>query len=211
MDVEFENAADTHRKLHGCVIQYKEDFYSCRVDEGGATQYHVRIYKIPNGRAITVDTRDPEFEARFMPLGYMNHKNGVTWLQRNPVRRIVLGSNDNTIEHRSLDGDFAQTRTIQCSEYVDVCKNKYPTWAEALNVLRSTQLSGIAVSRDFAMGWADRPYNLRLYWKNNPVGIIQWNDKLPPADQVVTLYKTPFRSFIMQLIRELKITHDDSR
>lgn len=205
MNVEFENINDTHRKLDGCIVEYKGAIHSVRVDPGNTDHYKVTLRKVPNGRAFTVNTKEEEFEARFLPLGYMNYEKGCVWLSRSPARRMTLGIGDRVVEFSDVDGKTVlRNVSIASQDYVNLYENKYPTYAEAIKKLTSTPISSIALSRDFAMGWLDRPYMLRLYYKATPVGMAKMDGEVP----ILQLYKSPFKSFLAPLIRELQITHE---
>lgn len=207
MDVDFESHGDVQRKLDRCIVEYKGALHSLRVTADEPDYYKVRLSKIPGGRAVTVSTQDPDFEARFLPLGYMNIENGVVWMTRNPTRRMVLGIGDHVVNKFNLDDRLVGlgAAPMVSQDYINVYEDKYPSFVDALKDLTTLPISGRAIARDFAIGWLDRPFTIRLYYRQTPVGLINWEANKPLDDQAVNIYNTPFKSFIAPRMRELRI------
>jgi hypothetical protein len=206
VDLIFNDRSDTARKLHGCVATYEGRPVLCSVDEGLNDLYTIRIKSIPGGRARTIQTTDPEFEARFLPLGYMNVDGIAVWLSRNPARRMALGIGDHTVVQTTARGQRVGY-SIVSEHYVKLFDNDYPTFIQAVEQVmkEGTDSASCAFHRDFAIAWLDKPSSMRVYFKQQAIGTISIKRRV--SKSVVDLYDSEYRSFIMPLLDRIGVDY----
>lgn len=206
MDLAFNDRTDTSRKLHNCIGMYENVPVSISVDMGVADINTIRIKTIPNGRARTIQSDDPLFEARFMPLGYVNTGVSTLWLSRSPLRRMQLGISDGNIVIDWLPGTrYERPFSLNSTDYLDLFSNKYPPYEDAIKMVLADRSHARAISREVALGWLDYPGSMRLYYRNVPVGII--TPKRKEKKPAVQLYDTEFQSFIIVRLRNSGIPY----
>lgn len=206
MDLVFNDRSDTARKLNNCTGLYDGHPVSILVDANVADVNTIRIKTIPNGRARTIMSDDPLFEARFMPLGYMNLAMECIWLTRAPLRRMQLGVSSENVYAYNLNGAFYNNPfSLQGEAYLDLYNNKYASYVDAVQfVLDHKGVGSRAISREVAMGWRDQG-SIQLCYRNVPVGVI--TPKRKERNPSVHLYDTEFSSFIIARLQHSGIPY----
>lgn len=133
------------------------------------------LLNVSTGKKTRVEFKQEDFKAPEKRIGFVNHKQAVVYVVRNPVRRYGLGINTENSECRLLPSkyyplDRSITRDkVRTLEVVDVYKayaNKYPTMKEAIENAVAWK-GACAFDKQFAV-----TYDMQVYYKDLPVGEI---------------------------------------
>ncbi len=179
--------ADVNQKLDGCVFRYKGVPYMVRAGGGGA---QVTLYELTNPHKIYAQIKynDPDLDISSVPLGYVNRVmfDDVSYLIRNPIRRVKQGVNEQNTKVVPLPGRPRLVNVhnfIWSQGFIDAVTNKFPPLDVALKSLRQRlnvvnmqeiRYQSMAISRDIAL-MIDEMGIITVFYKNNYVGWIQPN------------------------------------
>ncbi len=169
----FADVEQASLRLQGTVIMYGSDPFYCTgidVPDGEDGIPFANLYPLPCniGKDLDPKTRlkmplsDPLFKG-FEPIspGMVNFFEGcpfsgktrthATYVERTPVRRTRQGWSRDNVLVKTPDGSSVDFRgMISCKSFVDMVKNVYPSFQEAIKTLVTD--SSIAVSRKYSVG-----------------------------------------------------------
>ena len=95
-----------------------------------------------------------KFDLAPFKMGYFNHDGQAIFASRNPVRQNRQGLCSATCKMSDVRGkasrDYFWEDIISGDGFVDMISNKYPSFAEAGDMLGNKENSSVAVSRSFA-------------------------------------------------------------
>lgn len=114
--------------------------------------HNVTIHALPVGstKGNIVDYREPEFDYRAFPLGYINYSGGTAhYLMRVPSRQQAQGLSRGCIisspELRSEGGWF------RSQEMSDCILGKYPTLSECVDTIKTYKRRSTAFTRELSL------------------------------------------------------------
>lgn len=114
--------------------------------------------RIPNPAPVGKETRkylsSKKFDLAPFKMGYFNHGGEATFAARTPVRQNRQGLSSNTCTLTNIRGKRSETinfnMMVGSQGFVDMVAGKFPTFAEAGEMLGNKENSSVAVSRSFA-------------------------------------------------------------
>jgi hypothetical protein len=159
-------------------------YVEARYAQGGARpdtteDYHkLHCYDLSrmDRKAKIVDYREPEFDYRAFPLGYMNYNNNAHYLVRIPYRIQKQGLCRHAI---NCDPHIGGSDWYTSAGMRDTILNVYPKLAEALVQIEDGEARSVAVHRTFAIS-NTRP--ISLSYKGRVIGYMEKNYKFRLLD-----------------------------
>lgn len=162
---EYETAEEASFRLAGTVVLYDGEpvFISQVLHEPDLPKgdiYRVYTQPVPVSRNNRQDERryisSGKFDLAPFKLGFLNLDGHVFYLNRIPARQNRQGLNERSLEVIPLRNNpnlalpsFASLITKQ--EFYNTIKGVYPSVAEAMARLREDGVSGVALSREYAL------------------------------------------------------------
>jgi len=120
----------------------------------------VFFYELPygrgagNGKEVRKYLSSKKFDLAPFKMGYFNHNGGATFASRIPNRQNKQGINVNTCSLTNIRGKRSEIidfdMMVASQGFVDMVAGKFPTFAEAGEMLGDKETSSVAVSRSFA-------------------------------------------------------------
>lgn len=132
------------------------------VDESGDT-----FYMTPRGQEGICNLADLDLEP--VPLGYVNHPTGTSYVTRIPARHWRQGLRDGLIHSR---GATSVRISIRDSSLVSTILNRYPTMESCFDAIVNGETVERAFSRDFALATARS--NCTLLYQTLRVGVVSF-------------------------------------
>jgi hypothetical protein len=188
---EYENAEEANFRLHGTIVLYDgEPVYISQVahepDLPKGDIFRVYTQSLP-----VSNRRDPErkyissgkFDLAPFKMGFINLDGNVFYLSRTTARQNRQGLNDRTFEAaplRNVPGVVAPSLgdLIRTKEFYDTIKGRYPSMEDAMARLREEGVSGVAISREYALvTHSSLKELLFLFHRKTVVGFMQTGDR----------------------------------
>jgi hypothetical protein len=160
----YETAEEVKFRLEGTVVLYDNSpVLISRVNvPGGGDKKEIAwvfFYDLPyGGRGGGKETwkylSSKKFDLAPFKMGYFNHGGEATFASRAPVRQNRQGLTSGTCQLTNIRGKSYETvnwDTMCASQgFVDMVAGKFPTFAEAGEMLGNKDSSSVAVGRSFA-------------------------------------------------------------
>lgn len=154
----------------GCVAFYKgEPVFVIGVGEG-RKGYEAKVKNMKDGNIVVVGLTSDRLDPPDGRLGFVNLNGAVIYTQRRPVRRFMMGINDNNLnqqylnEHIRYENGEIHRLSTSSIEFYNTLKGIYPSFSEALNQVK-TFGGAVAFDRQFAVN-EDRS----IFYKRHKVG-----------------------------------------
>lgn len=166
--MKYDNLADARAKLQGTLgycdgrgAFFREIGVRLSKSEPIVEEYYVRVefltYDENNPKSCTKNILDPAIGYMKFSIGYINSQAYATWFYRNPVRQYRQGLRHDQMSFQDESAGWRNPHINQFhifganSDTGLMLENKYPTFDEALNQLKSKVSSKVAFHKDFAV------------------------------------------------------------
>lgn len=161
----YETAGEVKFRLEGTIVLYDNSpvlISRVNVPEAEDRKEIARVffYDLPyggrgnGGKETRKYLSSRKFDLAPFKMGYFNHGGEATFASRAPVRQNRQGLTQGTCQLTNIRGKRSETvnwNTLCSSQgFVDMVAGKFPTFAEAGEMLADKENSSVAVSRSFA-------------------------------------------------------------
>lgn len=199
---------DRNRRLHRSICMYDghpvwvvcSDPYSDRVPSDEEVFICPLEDSLKSSKYILVKYTDDKFVARAYPLGYLNHRDGATFIGRAPHQQQKQGCHTEVIIN--LGGESLPSSYMHTIGMVDCILGKYPSFDIAVKLSYETAHS-VAFDRHFAVVPGHKRL-LFLHFRGRPCGLIT-------KETTVDLFDGRETRLIVSLLKDKGIIHEDNK
>lgn len=177
-------------RLDSSICMYKKVPYYLRVREDSFTLHKLCDMGLrqEETKSITIDSSDPDLDISTVPLGYFFYcKKYAAYVERIPVRKYKQPvSTINCRAHALTSKGYIRidAEYMYCQEFEDSILGKFPSFANACNLLKGGVVASVPLHRDIAI--VSRAGIYVVYYKREEVGWITPGTRIVkvPADDV---------------------------
>lgn len=195
MALPYFNCEDLYRYLNNTICTYRGDYVYVTVANRYDTnaEMKVRLWPLPlkdfsQKNFTEIDHRDPEFNDRALPLGYLNWNTNAFYLERMPYRRQHHALQSATIMGHPRSDYESQWFTSQ--EMLNMLKGIYPSIKEARANL-ADGYEAVALHRHIALRRISRS-TCFLNYRGDAIGTV--------GPEGITYFDSPKRELIKKII-----------
>lgn len=202
--MRYDNINDAKNKLGGTMVYFDGSAVGCRQVEELETGMRILLcpFNNPNGRGKWEDILDKRLAYMEYNIGYVNDYEYATWFMRMPYKQYRQGLRVDQCEYRDESGQFrvpglAQQQILNYNDATaKMLENKYPSFEEAHELVKSGKAQKMAFHVDFAI------YKDRLHGR-----IVLEHKGIPTAfeDLNKTFKCMPELAWLRESIREQRI------
>ena len=179
----YEFARDANFYLEGSIIKYNDTLVVVHsVDD----TFNMRCHDLSADREVVTNLReDGGVDLKPIPLGFMNYQGNAYYIARKPKRSWRQGLSRNNVS-TELPWEL-----IVSPRLVDVVKGNYPTYKEALELIKDGQ--GVAFHRNFKLSKMHGATVVN--YKNLVVGMVVDGGRIALSDPFTYL-----RELVMEIV-----------
>lgn len=171
---KFDNLNDVTSKFVGTICYHKDEPVYVKTAFHGdddPKQFILSLARLSDNSEI-VEVHDPEFRYRDYNLGYCNHDT-ATWWYRRPSRQYQQGLKPEQMRFYTETG-YGQPKSnfSFIKPYVDMLKNKYMGFEEAVQLTRDGKMPIAAWNRDFAISWSANEGTYYIEYRASRIGTL---------------------------------------
>ncbi len=189
---KYETAEEIKFRLENSVVLYNnKPVYICRIGnvEREEAKELARVYFWELPLSLKVEAKETRkflssrhFDLSPFPMGYMNHGGGAFFVSRTPIRQQRQGlAVGNTVfldvKGRRPEG-MGFNEMCRSPGFLSMVEGKYPSFAEAGDMMNDLKVSSVAISRSFAFLIDNDLEALMLIHRGIKCGLSMKGDKL---------------------------------
>lgn len=176
MKCGYDNLEDARSKLMGTYCLYNDKAVNVKgVNIAPGQHADTGVYVVygtymTSGKEFNCSLDDPKFNCSDFNIGYVNRHTSAAWFYRNPAKQYKQGLRYDQVGLKCSNRQYGMMDFKSGKAVAAMLENTYPSFQEAVKLLKDQEANIIAFHRNFAMTYDRVHEDFILEYKGVNIG-----------------------------------------